>query len=73
MLVVDGYKMAEVVGKFRFSGDYGAKELTADSVFLYRPDTDLWYIAPCKEYPWGATFKRDELVEILEKGKENGA
>lgn len=71
MLIVDGFKMWEGKATFRFQSSLTGepKLLTADSVFLYRPDEKLWYVAPCKEFPWGCTFKKDELVEIVEGGK----
>lgn len=65
MLVVDGYKMAEGTATIQF---LNKKPFEVNSVFLYRPDKDLWYVAPCKEFPWGCTFRKDEFVQIEEAG-----
>lgn len=67
MLVVDGYKMAQGTATIRFSGHPDAE---VNGVFLYRPDIDLWTVAPCMAYPWGGTFTRDELIKIDEGGRE---
>ena len=71
MYVVDGYKMAEGIGTFRFKSMTGEmKQVSVDAVFLYRPDIDLWTVAPCKDFPWGGTFTRNELVKIEEGRKQ---
>lgn len=69
MYVVDGYKMAEGIGTFRFKSMVTGemKQVSVDAVFLYRPDTKLWYVAPCKDFPWGSTFPKDAMVQIEEK------
>lgn len=69
MYVVDGYKMAEGTATFKHKNSFTGEMITvsANSVFLYRPDTHLWYVAPCKEYPWGCTFPKDAMVQIEEK------
>lgn len=63
MYVVDGYKMAEGTATIQFLGQPPMK---VNGVFLYRPDIDLWIVAPCRDYPWGGTFTRDELIKIEE-------
>ena len=65
MLVVDGYKMADGVATIQYEG---CSEQKVRGVFLYRPDIDLWTVAPCPEYPWGGTFTRAELTRIEEGG-----
>lgn len=67
MLIVEGYKMAEGIATIKFLNDVEQK---VDGVFLYRPDKDLWYVAPCRDYPWGGTFSRDELIKIDEGSKK---
>lgn len=63
MYIVDGYKMAEGTATVRFL----ERESQVEGVFLYRPDTDLWYMAPTPEYPWGTSFSRKELIKIEQK------
>lgn len=65
MLVVEGFKTADGVATIQFEGN---APFTVNGVFLYRPDKDLWYVAPCMAYPWGGTFTRDELLKIEEGG-----
>ena len=67
MLIVDGYKMAEGTATLQF---LNRPPMEVNGVFLYRPDIDLWTVAPCKDFPWGGTFSRSELVKIEERGKE---
>ena len=66
MLVVDGYKMADGIATVQFLNQ---KPFEVNGVFLYRPDTDQWTVAPCMAYPWGGTFGRDEIIEIREAKK----
>ena len=70
MYVVDGYKMAEGTATFQHKNIFTEEIITVsvNSVFLYRPDTHLWYVAPCKEYPWGCAFRKGEFVQIEEAG-----
>ena len=65
MLVVEGYKMFDGEATIRFV----EQEITVAGVFLYRPDKDMWFVAPCRDYPWGSSFRREEVVEIREGGK----
>ena len=67
MLVVEGYRMAEGTATGQFLNQPPRE---VNGVFLYRPDTNLWYIAPCRDYPWGGTFSRDELIKIDEGRKK---
>ena len=67
MLIVEGYRMANGTATIQFLNQ---PPFEVNGVFLYRPDTDLWYVAPCKEYPWGGTFSRDEIVRIEEGGNK---
>lgn len=67
MLIVDGYKMAEGTATLQF---LNRPPMEVNGVFLYRPDIDLWTVDPCKDFPWGGTFSRSELVKIEERGKE---
>lgn len=66
MLVVDGYKMANGTATIQFLGQ---PPLHVNGVYLYRPDTDMWVLAPTPEFPWGATFTRDEIISIDEGDK----
>lgn len=68
MLIVEGYRMANGTATVQFLNQL---PFEVNGVFLYRPDTDLWYIAPCKEYPWGGTFSRDEIIKIDEGGTKS--
>ena len=68
MLVVEGYKMAEGTATVQFLNQPPRE---VNGVFLYRPDKDLWYMAPTREFPWGATFSRNELISIDEGSKKN--
>lgn len=68
MLVVEGYKMAEGTATVQFLNQQPRK---INGVFLFRPDKDLWYMAPTREFPWGATFSRNELISIDEGSKKN--
>ena len=68
MLIVEGYRMANGTATIQFLNQ---PPFEVNGVFLYRPDTDLWYIAPCKEYPWGGTFSRDEIIKIDEGGTKS--
>ena len=63
MLIVEGYRMADGTATVQFLNQ---APFEVNGVFLYRPDTDLWYLAPCEAYPWGGTFSRDEIVKIEE-------
>lgn len=63
MLVVDGYKMVSGTATIQFLNNPPMK---VNGVFLYRPDVDFWTVAPCKDFPWGGTFTRNELVSIEE-------
>lgn len=67
MLIVDGYKMAEGTATVQV---LNTPPFEVNGVFLYRPDIDLWTVAPCMAYPWGGTFTRDELIKIDEGGQE---
>lgn len=66
MLVVEGYKMAEGTATVQFLNQQPRK---INGVFLFRPDKDLWYMAPTREYPWGASFSPNEIKEIREAKK----
>ena len=68
MLIVEGYRMANGTATIQFLNQ---PPFEVNGVFLYRPDTDLWYIAPCKEFPWGGTFSREEIVKIDEGGNKS--
>lgn len=70
MYIVDGYKMTAGMATFRFQSrtDGEEKEIRVNGTFLYRPDTKLWYIGPCKDFPWGVTFPKDAMVQIEEAG-----
>ena len=67
MLIVDGYKMADGTATVQFEGQ---KPMEVSGVWLYRPDIDLWTVAPCMAYPWGGTFTREEIVKIEERGNK---
>ena len=64
MLIVDGYKMADGTATIQFLNQ---PPFEVNGVFLYRPDIDLWIMSPCRDFPWGYTFTRDELVKIEER------
>ena len=66
MYVVDGYKMANGTATLQFLNQ---PQMQVNGVFLYRPDIDLWTVAPCLAFPWGGTFSREELVKIEEEGE----
>lgn len=68
MLVVEGYKMAEGTATVQFLNQPPIK---VNGVFLYRPDTDMWHLAPTTEFPWGATFSKNELISIDEGSRKN--
>lgn len=68
MLVVEGYKMAEGTATVQFLNQPPRK---INGVFLYRPDKDLWYMAPTPEFPWGATISKNELISIDEGSRKN--
>lgn len=68
MLIVDGYKMVDGTATVQFS--MGSAPIEVSGVFLYRPDIDLWTVAPCSQYPWGGTFTRDEIKQIKERGQK---
>lgn len=67
MYVVEGYKMADGTATIQFLNE---PPFEVNGVFLYRPDTNLWYLAPCKAYPWGGTFSPEEIVKIEEEGSK---
>lgn len=67
MLVVEGYKMAEGTATVQFLNQ---PPMEVNGVFLYRPDKDMWYMAPTPEFPWGATFSKNELISIEEREQE---
>ena len=67
MYVVEGYRMADGTATIQFLNQPPQE---VNGVFLYRPDTDLWYVAPCRDYPWGGTFSRQELIKIDEGRKK---
>lgn len=66
MLVVEGYKMAEGTATVQFLNQPPMK---VNGVFLYRPDTDMWHMAPTPQFPWGASFSLNEIKEIREEKK----
>lgn len=66
MLIVEGYRMADGTATIQFLNQ---PPMEVNGVFLYRPDIDLWTVAPCKDFPWGGTFSRDELLKIDEGRK----
>ena len=68
LLVVEGYKMAEGTATVQFLNQPPRK---INGVFLYRPDTDMWHLAPTPEFPWGATFSKNELISIDEGSRKN--
>jgi hypothetical protein len=65
MLVVDGYKMTHGEATICING----REIHTDGVFLYRPDDEMWHMAPNRDFPWGATFRKEEMQEIREAGR----
>ena len=65
MLVVDGYKMTQGEATVCING----REIHTDGVFLYRPDDEMWHMAPNRDFPWGATFRKEEMQEIREAGR----
>lgn len=65
VLIVDGYKMAEGTATIQISN---TDPFEVNGVFLYRPDIELWTVAPCEAYPWGGTFYPEEIVKIEEGG-----
>ena len=68
MLVVEGYRMAEGTATIQFLNE---PPFEVNGVFLYRPDTNLWYLASCMAYPWGGTFSPEEIVKIDEGSKKS--
>ena len=66
MLIVEGYRMAEGTATIQFLNQ---PPQDINGVFLYRPDKDMWYMAPTREYPWGASFSPNEIKEIREEKK----
>ena len=66
LYIVEGYKMAEGTATVQFLNQ-PPREI--NGVFLYRPDTDMWHMAPTPEFPWGASFSPNEIKEIREEKK----
>ena len=64
MLVVEGYKMAEGTATVQFLNQPPRE---VNGVFLYRPDTDMWHLAPTREFP----FSKNELISIDEGSRKN--
>lgn len=63
LYIVEGYKMAEGTATICING----REIHTDGVFLYRPDDEMWHMAPNRDFPWGATFRKEEMQEIQER------
>ena len=61
MLTCEGYKMFKGRARVRFLRG-NIREL--DGVWLYRPDTDMWYLNGNPDFRWGSSFYRED-VEIL--------
>ena len=66
MLQCEGYKMFEGSAEIRPLN--GRSSFTVSGVWLFRPDTDCWYVDHCPEYPWGGSFPAECVVAVHEKG-----
>ncbi len=64
-LKCEGYKMFEGSAEVRFSGQ---EPFTVSGVWLYRPDTNCWYVNYCSQFPWGSSFPADVVTPITGGG-----
>lgn len=64
-LKCEGYKMFEGSAEVRFSGQ---EPFTVSGVWLYRPDTNCWYVNYCSQFPWGSSFPADSVTPITGGG-----
>ena len=58
MLTCEGFKMFQgrAVVKYR-----NGTQHELEGTWLYRPDTDMWYVNDCPEFPWGTCFYDDDV------------
>ena len=64
-LKCEGYKMFEGAAEVRGPG---CDHFTISGVWLYRPDTDRWYVNYCAAFPWGSSFPADSVTPITGGG-----
>ena len=42
------------------------KTLVLHGTWMYHPELQMWFINGCDEYPWGTSFHKDIVSEIVE-------
>ena len=64
MLKCEGYMMFR--GRATITPMNENPPYTVNGTWLYRPDTECWYVTPSKKYPWGASFGKDLVSDFHE-------
>jgi hypothetical protein len=64
MLECEGYKMFR--GRIVFEQQDIGRQFDVVGTWLYKPETDRWYVGSCKLFPFGSSFSNDIVKEIVE-------
>ena len=65
MLECEGYKMFYGYATVRVAPD--VEPLEFHGTWLYKPETEYWYLNGCDAFPYGASFPKGDIEEIDEE------